>query len=374
MTDPSQDEFQESDPWQRAALLLAGTDLGFEDVAKNCGLDPNSFAHGFQTRFLLNPDAYRHLGNARRFRIHLPEWLPLTHLKRYWGRDPSSLSEKVDEHKFSWCTVTPVGPIRIDATFEGEISWSTTSSTGQSRPEPELRDESLGPLVHQMLMRSLGLHLDPRPFEQRSFQLGHESLIHEHIGQTLPQTGSVFDGALWVVAGQQVSLAAAFSIRRRLTEALGRPIDGMICSPAPVDVAASDPETLHGCGLTRRKAEYLHGIALMAQETTSPFLPHAPVEPSLEHWRRLSLEDSEKLLMDIRGYGAWSTGYMLMRALGFADAVPLGDVALQKALQLYFGLEKRPDRQETEKLMEPFRPYRSLATFHFWSWVAARKK
>ncbi|MEM9597373.1 MAG: DNA-3-methyladenine glycosylase 2 family protein, partial [Acidobacteriota bacterium] len=68
----------------------------------------------------------------------------------------------------------------------------------------------------------------------------------------------------------------------------------------------------------------------------------------------------------MRGLGPWSVGYLMMRSLGFADCVPVGDVALAKSLCEYFGLEKRPGTGETEALMAPFAPWRSLASFHFW--------
>jgi 3-methyladenine DNA glycosylase/8-oxoguanine DNA glycosylase len=47
--------------------------------------------------------------------------------------------------------------------------------------------------------------------------------------------------------------------------------------------------------------------------------------------------------------------------------VPLGDSGLTSALERFFGLDHRPGRDETEALMLPFAPYRSLATFHFWA-------
>jgi 3-methyladenine DNA glycosylase/8-oxoguanine DNA glycosylase len=58
---------------------------------------------------------------------------------------------------------------------------------------------------------------------------------------------------------------------------------------------------------------------------------------------------------------------MLMRGLGFADAVPVGDSALATALQRFHRLETRPDAKETARLMVPFAPHRSLATCHFWA-------
>jgi 3-methyladenine DNA glycosylase/8-oxoguanine DNA glycosylase len=56
-----------------------------------------------------------------------------------------------------------------------------------------------------------------------------------------------------------------------------------------------------------------------------------------------------------------------MRGLGLRDCVPVGDAGLTLALQRWFGLEQRPDARETLRLMGPFAPHRSLATFHLWA-------
>ena len=328
-------------------------------VAEALGLDPSTFAEDFEARFFLPPEAFRELRGKTRFSLRRPAWLRWDRLQAYWGRDPSSLSERVEGDTISWSTVSAAGALRIDAVpLDSKIEIRVQGPS----------DPHLGAVAHDLVLRCLGLHLDPHPFEQICD--GYPDLVAGRRGTTLPQTPSVFDAALWVIAGQQVSLSAAFSIRRRLTEAFGETIDGLRCSPAPDLVAATDVETLHGCGLTRRKAEYLKGIAERAGVD-----PHGLLvgeRPGLEGWRRLGLESAEKLLLDIRGYGAWSAGYMLMRGLGFADAVPYGDVALQKALRRYFKLEKRPGREQTEELMAPFRPFRSLATFHFWAWSATQ--
>ncbi len=56
----------------------------------------------------------------------------------------------------------------------------------------------------------------------------------------------------------------------------------------------------------------------------------------------------------------------MMRSLGFADCVPLGDTGVTSGLQKLFQLEDRPDTEATKRLMSVFAPYRSLATTHLW--------
>jgi AraC family transcriptional regulator of adaptative response / DNA-3-methyladenine glycosylase II len=71
-------------------------------------------------------------------------------------------------------------------------------------------------------------------------------------------------------------------------------------------------------------------------------------------------------LLAIHGLGPWSVNYLMMRALGFADCVPLGDTGVTSGLQSLFKLDPRPDIDATRRLMTVFSPYRSLATAHLW--------
>ena len=72
----------------------------------------------------------------------------------------------------------------------------------------------------------------------------------------------------------------------------------------------------------------------------------------------------------VRGLGPWSVQYLSLRAYGFEDCAPIGDVALAEALKRFFALDERPDGDEATRLMEPFAPHRSLATLHLWKSLA----
>jgi AraC family transcriptional regulator of adaptative response / DNA-3-methyladenine glycosylase II len=74
----------------------------------------------------------------------------------------------------------------------------------------------------------------------------------------------------------------------------------------------------------------------------------------------------ERTLREVRGFGPWSVNYVMMRALGLPDCLPLGDTGLTTGLQALFQLEERPDADATRRLMAVFSPYRSLATAHLW--------
>ena len=54
------------------------------------------------------------------------------------------------------------------------------------------------------------------------------------------------------------------------------------------------------------------------------------------------------------------------------DALPVGDTGLRTAIERRFGLEAAPDIEQQERLMEPIRPYRSLATYYLWRSLSTR--
>lgn len=314
--------------------------------------------------------------------IELPPWLRIDELLRYWGRDPRSLNERVEGHRLSWALRfgegdegVPEGePALLTASIEGRTArlslYPTPHPATGPHPAPE---RALG-----LFRRLVGLHLDPTDFEQRILA-GPESQrdpLARHValrpGLTVPQTSTVFDGVVWVIAGQQVSLPVAFSIRRRLSLAHGRIIGGRPTEEPPTEEPLRVPpsartlaaaygdaaeDALFDHGLSRRKAEYLGDIARAVQGG----------ELDLEGLRQMPESKVEEILLARRGLGPWSVNYLRMRSLGHADCVPVGDAALKKALQRLHGLDQRPGPEQTQELMAPYAPFRSLATFHLWA-------
>ncbi len=120
------------------------------------------------------------------------------------------------------------------------------------------------------------------------------------------------------------------------------------------------PATLRAHQFSRQKSTYLGEVARACLE--------GPLrELSLD---RVSPEEAEERLLSVKGIGRWSAAYGLMRALGYMDALPVGDAGLRTALRKNFGLDGPPGIEQQEALMEPFRPYRGLATYYLWRSLA----
>jgi 3-methyladenine DNA glycosylase/8-oxoguanine DNA glycosylase len=211
--------------------------------------------------------------------------------------------------------------------------------------------------AHRIVRRLLGLDLDPAPFVRK---VRHHPLlagiVDRRPGLRIPQTVNVFEGLVWAIISEQTDLPLALQLRRRLIERTGRHVDDLIAHPDAAAVARLDYRDLTTLQYSSRKAEYLIDTCrLIARGELAP--ETFPEEPATV---------VEPRLLAIRGLGPWSAQHVMMRACGFADCVPAGDPDLATALARLHDLDRRPDPDETRRLMEPFAPFRSLATFHLW--------
>jgi AraC family transcriptional regulator of adaptative response / DNA-3-methyladenine glycosylase II len=351
-----------------AALLAARLARAEELLARGEGVADAAFRAGFSTlstfhdRFLgatgLTPGAFRELGRTPDFVLALPAgFLPGPTL-RSWGRDPSSLTERVDGNRILRTLRTTAGA----ALLEIEIA----AGAARCRVEAE-RPLDLGTVraAHRIARRTLGLvdglggAAPVAACERRLLRdAATARLVAQRRGLRIPLTADAFEALTWAVLGQQVNLAFAFTLRRHLLALAGAPAPrGLRAHPTPAEVAALDPADLVRRQLSRRKAEYLVELARAV----------AAGELPLDELGLAAASRVEESLLARRGVGPWTAAYVMLRGYGLADCVPVGDAGLALALERFHALAERPDAAATRRLMAPFAPYRSFATFHFWS-------
>src|SRR5262249_21169084 len=152
-----------------------------------------------------------------------------------------------------------------------------------------------------------------------------------------------FEGLVWVVVGAQVNVAFASTCRAALIELAGARTGDFTAHPTAAEVARLDHDDLVRRQFSRRKAEYLIDAA-RAIEAGSLDLEALRLEP---------VPRVERTFAAVRGLGPWSVQYLCMRAYGFEDCAPIGDVALAEALKRFFDLDERPDAPAATRLMEP---------------------
>jgi AraC family transcriptional regulator of adaptative response / DNA-3-methyladenine glycosylase II len=329
----------------KGQLLATGTPL--TDLAFAAGFESLSVFHErFRTFNGLTPSAYRDLRTVRAFELTLPAAYPLAYLKRALARDTQSLTERLDGD--TYMTVVRLGKNQDPSLLRLHLSPTLIRVETTSSHVPE---------AHSLVVALLGLDQDAAAFTRLARKLGLARLVAGRHELRITQTPSIFDGLLWSIIGQQINLPFAFQLRRRLIERTGQAFaENLYAPPTPAAIAALSYDDLKPLQFSRSKAAYVIDTArLIARE-----------QLYLEALRAMSATRAERTLLAIRGLGPWSVNYLMMRSLGFADCVPLGDTGVTSGLHALLKLDERPDIEATKRLMSVFSPYRSLATAHLW--------
>jgi DNA-3-methyladenine glycosylase II len=160
-----------------------------------------------------------------------------------------------------------------------------------------------------------------------------------------------FAALLRAIVGQQVSVASARAIWARLEDA------GL--TEAAVMANASD-EALRAAGLSRQKARYGRALA----------------QAGIDFNALRSVPDTGvvKALVAVPGIGVWTAEIYAMFALGRADVFAPGDLALQEAARMLFGLEARPTDKALRGMAEAWSPWRSVAARILWAYYRVAKE
>ena len=56
----------------------------------------------------------------------------------------------------------------------------------------------------------------------------------------------------------------------------------------------------------------------------------------------------------------------LIFRLGRPDVLPVGDLGIRRAFMTHYGLPEMPSVAEMERIAEPWRPHRTLASLYLW--------
>jgi 3-methyladenine DNA glycosylase/8-oxoguanine DNA glycosylase/AraC-like DNA-binding protein len=337
----------------RAGELLRTTRQRLAGIGDAVGYaDRAAFDGGFERATGLEPVDYRRMTASRSFVLRLPADFNAATTWRYLGRDAEQTTERTEPLR-AWRALRH-GKALHTLELEQRGRRLAVRVLGRRRPSPA----AMG-AFHDQIWRWLGLAAETAAFERRvARQRGWTALVRRQAGLRLPQTPTVFEGLMWAMVGQQVNLAFAYRLRRVLAELCQpRPEDGLRGHPTAREVAELDYSDLTRRQFSRRKAEYVIDAARLAAGRRDGF----------ETWVGQSATRVAAELDAIRGVGEWTQQYVLMRACGFADCVPVGDAGLVKALERFHGLASRPDVAATRALMAPLAPYRSLGTAHLWA-------
>lgn len=153
---------------------------------------------------------------------------------------------------------------------------------------------------------------------------------------------------LRTIIGQQVSVASAAAVWRKLCTAFGD-------APQPSDIIGATESVLRDAGMSRQKNRYAQSLAehIICGDLDLDALPDDD-------------EEAIKALVAVKGIGRWSAEIYLLFAEGRADIWPAGDLAVQIEIGRIMGWEERPTEQDIREAAERWRPYRGTAAIFAW--------
>ena len=174
------------------------------------------------------------------------------------------------------------------------------------------------------------------------------ALIARYPDCVLGQRGDPFQTLARAIVGQQISVKAADSIWARFAAR----VNGV----EPARLAALSAEDLDGCGLSRRKVEYLRDLA--------GHFVDGRVVPA--RWRGEDDATVIRELTDVRGIGVWTAEMFLIFNLNRPDVWPVDDIGLAKAVARHYLDGVRPAPRALREFGARFAPWRTVATWYLW--------
>jgi DNA-3-methyladenine glycosylase II len=203
-------------------------------------------------------------------------------------------------------------------------------------------DSEIEAVVHKLL----GFELDLDSFY--GFALG-DPVLADTVGRLRgfrpPLAPDPFEALVSSITAQQVSLHAAFAVRSRLIERFGVRANHAVAFPTRERLANASEEELTALGFSRRKAEYVLGLARS--------------ELDLDELALLPDDEVKVRITSVRGLGEWSADWFLARHLGRPQAWPAGDLGLRKAVLAFY-----PDVKDVRAAGVRFSPFQNLSAHY----------
>jgi DNA-3-methyladenine glycosylase II len=206
--------------------------------------------------------------------------------------------------------------------------------------------EPLDAATEPVARRLLGLDFDLPPFyefAQRDPVLARAA--QDFHGFRPPLAPDPFEALVSSITAQQVSLHAAFAVRSRFIDRFGEAAEHAVAFPTRERVAKATEDELMLLGFSRRKAEYVLGIA------------RADID--FEALADFPDEEVKAMLTALRGIGEWSADWFLARYLGRPHAWPAGDLGLRKAVLGFY-----PDVTDVRAAGVRFHPFENLSAHY----------
>jgi AraC family transcriptional regulator of adaptative response / DNA-3-methyladenine glycosylase II len=394
---------------EEGALSHAGT---VDELARELGISTRHLRRAMQAELGVSPLALaesRRLALARQLIVDTT--LPMTEVafasgfrsvrrfnaavKARYARSPSTMRESVSgdggealtvalsyRPPYDWPSMLSHLASRaipgVELVREGEGTYTRTAAVGARRGWLTVSADPARAALRATISTSLAgalmtvvarlrrlFDLDAEPAAIAA-HLARDPRLAAHVrarpGLRVAGTFDVFEAAARAVLGQQVSVAAARTIVGRLAAQLGEIVETPHAALDRVFPASGAVARRSGASLAAalripgRRADTLRAIAdVVSNGALALDAAHVDAPARL-------IEQ----IVALPGMGHWTAHSLAMRALGWPDAFPEGDLVLRKALGGISGRQARA-------LAEPWRPWRAYGATHLWTHYGAAR-
>ena len=154
------------------------------------------------------------------------------------------------------------------------------------------------------------------------------------------------------IIGQQLSVKAAASIRKRFESLFGDKF------PEPKAILQKSVDDLRTAGLSRAKANYIRDLAQHIVDGKVKF----------DHLDNLTNDAIVGELTDVKGIGEWTAHMFLMFCMGRMDVLAPGDLGIRNAVKKLYDLKEvpTPDQVKRRAARNHWNPYETVACWYLW--------
>ena len=175
-----------------------------------------------------------------------------------------------------------------------------------------------------------------------------KKIIDQFPKQSLNLNDNSFHALINSIIGQQISVSAANSMKKKLF-ALKRNI-------TPRTIKNIKKIDFKKCGLSKQKILYINNIANF-------FLENKKFINEINKADDLYIREK---LIQIKGIGNWTVDMFLIFTHGSSNIFPTGDLGFIKAISKHYKKDLPLDDKFLSRLLKRWSPYSSIATWYLW--------
>jgi len=175
-----------------------------------------------------------------------------------------------------------------------------------------------------------------------------KKIINQFPKQSLNLNDNSFHALINSIIGQQISVSAANSMKKKLF-ALKRNI-------TPRTIKNIKKIDFKKCGLSKQKILYINNIANF-------FLENKKFINEINKADDLYIREN---LTQIKGIGNWTVDMFLIFTHGSSNIFPTGDLGFIKAISKHYKKDLPLDDKFLSSLLQRWSPYSSIATWYLW--------